>query len=434
MSLGFVKFGATTAAQLMSRSQMDVMNHAVRTQSMWWGSVPMGAPDTILGIRDKYNKDSSPKKVNLGVGAYRDDDGKPFVLPSVRKAEELIYQKCMNHEYAPIAGEVAFREACAKLAFGDCSQPIVDKTNATVQTLSGTGALRLGLDFINRYWQKKREVWLPNPTWFNHPQICDMLCLPYKKYRYYDPKTKGFDVNGACEDLCRAPEGSVILLHACAHNPTGVDPKKEEWECLSKIIKEKKLFPFFDMAYQGFATGSVDRDAQAVRIFVKDGHQVMLAQSFAKNMGLYGERVGALTVLCGDKCTADKVMSQLKVSIRTIYSNPAINGSRIVKEILTNAELKQQWLVDVKAMADRIITMRKMLREAIEGAGSKHKWNHITDQIGMFCYTGLTPAQVDRITKECHIYLTKDGRISVAGITTKNVAYVAESIHKVTSS
>lgn len=415
------------------RNNVDFFNIATRANSTYWGSVPMGPPDVILGISEAYKRDTDPKKVNLGVGAYRDDAGKPHILPSVRKAEELIFNKCMNHEYAPIAGEATFTNAVAKLAFGDNSQALKDKANCTVQTLSGTGALRLGLEFVTKHYGGQKEVWFPNPTWGNHPQICNMISLPHKKYRYYDPKTHGFDLNGACEDICKMPQGSIILLHACAHNPTGVDPKPEEWKQLSKVIKEKKVFPFFDMAYQGFATGSVDNDAFAVRLFEKEGHQLMLAQSFAKNMGLYGERVGALTFLCGDQETADKMMSQVKIMIRTIYSNPAINGSRIVSEILNSPELNQMWLTDVKEMADRIISMRKKLREGIEGRGNKQQWNHITDQIGMFCYTGLKPDQVERLTKEFHIYLTKDGRISVAGISSKNVDYVAEAIHKVSS-
>ncbi|KPJ07552.1 Aspartate aminotransferase, mitochondrial [Papilio machaon] len=406
---------------------------AVRAGSTWWNNVEMGPPDVILGITEAYKRDDNPNKVNLGVGAYRDDEGKPFVLPSVRKAEEIIYNKCLNHEYAPIGGEATFTDAVAKLAFGEDCPIFQEKSNCTVQTLSGTGALRLGFEFIMKHYAKNKEVWMPNPTWGNHPQICNMLNIPHKKYRYYDAKTHGFDLNGALEDICKIPEGSIILLHACAHNPTGVDPRPADWEQLSQVIKQRKLFPFFDMAYQGFATGSVDNDAFAVRKFVKDGHQVTLAQSFAKNMGLYGERAGALTLLCGDAESAAKVMSQVKIMIRTMYSNPPLHGARIVQEILNNAELKQMWLCDVKLMADRIISMRKQLREGIEKSGNPHRWEHITDQIGMFCYTGLKPEQVERLTKDFHIYLTKDGRISVAGVSSKNVQYVAEAIHKVTA-
>nr|XP_032529873.1 aspartate aminotransferase, mitochondrial [Danaus plexippus plexippus] len=418
-----------TVQALKHKSPESVIYGTRRAASQFWGNVEMGPPDVILGITEAYKKDNDPKKVNLGVGAYRDDQGKPFILPSVRKAESIIHGKGLNHEYAPIGGEAAYTSAVAELAFGECSQVIQNKSN----TLSGTGALRLGLEFVTKHYAKNKEVWLSSPTWGNHPQICNTLGLPHKKYRYFDSKTNGFDIEGALEDICKIPKGSIILLHACAHNPTGVDPKPEEWKQLSQAIKDRELFPFFDMAYQGFATGSVDNDAFALRQFADDGHQVMLAQSFAKNMGLYGERVGALTLLCGDQESAAKVMSQLKIMIRTMYSNPPLYGSRLVKEILTNNELKQQWLADVKQMADRIISMRTQLRSGIEGAGNKQKWNHITDQIGMFCFTGLKPDQVARLTKEFHIYLTKDGRISVAGISSKNVNYVAEAIHKVTS-
>ncbi|OWR51763.1 aspartate aminotransferase [Danaus plexippus plexippus] len=422
-----------TVQALKHKSPESVIYGTRRAASQFWGNVEMGPPDVILGITEAYKKDNDPKKVNLGVGAYRDDQGKPFILPSVRKAESIIHGKGLNHEYAPIGGEAAYTSAVAELAFGECSQVIQNKSNAFNNTLSGTGALRLGLEFVTKHYAKNKEVWLSSPTWGNHPQICNTLGLPHKKYRYFDSKTNGFDIEGALEDICKIPKGSIILLHACAHNPTGVDPKPEEWKQLSQAIKDRELFPFFDMAYQGFATGSVDNDAFALRQFADDGHQVMLAQSFAKNMGLYGERVGALTLLCGDQESAAKVMSQLKIMIRTMYSNPPLYGSRLVKEILTNNELKQQWLADVKQMADRIISMRTQLRSGIEGAGNKQKWNHITDQIGMFCFTGLKPDQVARLTKEFHIYLTKDGRISVAGISSKNVNYVAEAIHKVTS-
>ncbi|CAG4943829.1 unnamed protein product [Colias eurytheme] len=408
-------------------------NTAVRANSTWWSNVEMGPPDVILGITEAYKRDTNPKKVNLGAGAYRDDNGNPFVLPSVRKAEEILLKKSLNHEYAPIGGETSYTDAVAKLAFGENSPVLQNKSNVTVQTLSGTGALRLGFEFITKHYAKTKELWMPTPTWGNHPQICNTLNLTHKKYRYYDPKTNGFDLKGAIEDISKIPEGSIILLHACAHNPTGVDPRPEEWQQLSQVVKDRKLYPFFDMAYQGFATGDVDNDAFAVRLFVKDGHQIALSQSFAKNMGLYGERAGALTFLCGDEGTAAKVMSQVKIMIRVMYSNPPLYGARLVQEILNTPELKQQWLKDVKLMADRIISMRTKLRAGIEGAGNKLPWKHITDQIGMFCYTGLTPEQVDRLTKEFHIYLTKDGRISVAGISSKNVDYVAEAMHKVTS-
>jgi len=222
------------------------------------------------------------------------------------------------------------------------------------------------------------------------------------------------------------------MLHACAHNPTGVDPTPEQWKELSSVVKAKKLLPFFDMAYQGFASGSVDDDAFAVRQFIADGHRVLLSQSYSKNMGLYGERTGAFTVVCLDKDEAARVESQIKILVRPLYSNPPRHGARIVTEILTNKDIRAEWLVDVKTMADRIISMRTKLRDGLAREGSTHNWQHITDQIGMFCFTGMTPDQVERITKEFSVYLTKDGRISVAGISSKNVDYLAHAMHSVT--
>lgn len=221
-------------------------------------------------------------------------------------------------------------------------------------------------------------------------------------------------------------------MHACAHNPTGVDPKPEQWAEISKLMKKRNLYPFFDMAYQGFASGSVDKDAHAVRSFLKDGHQIVLAQSFAKNMGLYGERAGAFTVVTDSKEEADRVMSQIKILIRPMYSNPPVHGARIVTEILSDAELKKEWLGNVKLMADRIISMRTSLKDNLTKLGSSRNWEHITDQIGMFCFTGMDKNHVERITKDFSVYLTKDGRISMAGITSKNVGYLAEAMHTVT--
>uniref|UniRef100_A0A914WD21 Aspartate aminotransferase n=1 Tax=Plectus sambesii TaxID=2011161 RepID=A0A914WD21_9BILA len=275
-------------------------------------------------------------------------------------------------------------------------------------------------------------MYQPSPTWGNHVPICKHSGLDVKTYRYYDKNTCGFDEKGALEDIAKIPERSIILLHACAHNPTGVDPKPEQWKKISEVVKKRNLLVFFDMAYQGFASGDIDRDADAVRMFIKEGHKIVLAQSFAKNMGLYGERVGAFTVVCDSKDEADRVMSQLKILIRPMISNPPVHGARIAHLILSTPELRKQWLADVKGMADRIITMRKQLKENLAKEGSKKNWEHITDQIGMFCFTGMTPEQVAKLTKDYSVYLTKDGRISVAGITSKSVGYLAHAMHQVT--
>uniref|UniRef100_A0A7N5K4C5 Aspartate aminotransferase n=1 Tax=Ailuropoda melanoleuca TaxID=9646 RepID=A0A7N5K4C5_AILME len=357
--------------------------------SSWWTHVEMGPPDPILGVTEAFKRDTNSKKMNLGVGAYRDDNGKPYVLPSVRKY-------------------------------------------ATVQTISGTGALRIGASFLQRFFKFSRDVFLPKPSWGNHTPIFRDAGMQLHGYRYYDPKTCGFDFTGAIEDISKMPQQSVLLLHACAHNPTGVDPRPEQWKEMATVVKKNNLFAFFDMAYQGFASGDGNKDAWAVRHFIEQGINVCLCQSYAKNMGLYGERVGAFTVVCKDADEAKRVESQLKILIRPMYSNPPVNGARIASTILTSPDLRKQWLQEVKGMADRIISMRTQLVSNLKKEGSSHNWQHITDQIGMFCFTGLKPEQVERLTKEFSIYMTKDGRISVAGVTSGNVGYLAHAIHQVT--
>jgi len=398
----------------------------------WWSGVEMGPPDPILGVSEAFKRDSNPSKMNLGVGAYRDDQGKPFVLPSVRKAENKILTSNLNKEYAPIGGEPSYGNLSADLAFGDGNSVTGEGRNVSVQCISGTGSLRVGADFLAKHFPGNKTVYLPKPSWGNHTPIFKHAGLEVGSYRYYDPKTCGLDFAAACEDIKNIPENSIILLHACAHNPTGVDPRPEQWKELSQIIKDRKLYAFFDMAYQGFASGDVDYDAFAVRYFLEEGHNICLAQSYAKNMGLYGERAGCFTVVCQDKEEASRVNSQIKILIRPMYSNPPIHGARIVSEILSNAELKAEWLGDVKTMADRIISMRTKLKDGLTREGSTLNWNHITDQIGMFCFTGMTPEQVEQITKNHSVYLTKDGRISIAGISSTNVDYLAHAIHDVT--
>jgi len=266
----------------------------------------------------------------------------------------------------------------------------------------------------------------------NHVNIFTDAGLKLGKYRYYDPSTRGLNFSGLIADLKSAPKNSTFLFHACAHNPTGVDPKPAQWIEISKICKEQGHFVLVDSAYQGFASGDTNTDAFSLRQFVKDGHQIALAQSFSKNFGLYGHRVGCLSLLTDSDSEARKVESQLKILARPLYSNPPIHGARIVSIILNDAQLATQWKQDVKQMADRIILMRKLLKEKLYSLGSELKWEHVTEQIGMFCFSGLAPEQVDRLTNEFHIYLTRNGRISMAGLTTKDIPYLAESIHTIT--
>uniref|UniRef100_A0A1A9ZTS2 Aspartate aminotransferase n=1 Tax=Glossina pallidipes TaxID=7398 RepID=A0A1A9ZTS2_GLOPL len=403
-----------------------------RRGNAWFEDVEMGPPDPILGVTEAFKRDKNPRRLNLGVGAYRDDCGNPWVLPCVRCAEARIVEKQLHKEYAPIAGLPEFCAKSIELALGKDSYVLKDKRNATAQSISGTGSLRVGSAFLAKFWRGNREVYVPSPTWGNHIPVFEHAGLPVKKYRYYDSDTCGLDYKGCKEDICKIPSESIIVFHACAHNPTGVDPNTIQWCELADLVKYKCLFPFFDMAYQGFATGDVDRDAQAVRIFESKGINFCLAQSYAKNMGLYGERVGAFTIACESEVEASRVLSQLKIIIRALYSSPPLHGARIVVEILTDPDLYNMFLKDVKTMADRIISVRQKLKEGLIQSGSKRKWDHITNQIGMFCYTGMKPEQVERITKEFSVYLTRDGRISMAGVTSKNVEYLAKAMHEVT--
>lgn len=403
-----------------------------RSASTWWSGVEMGPPDPILGVTEAFKKDTNPKKINLGVGAYRDDNGKPFILPCVKEAEKKVAAANLDHEYLPIGGNAKFCQAAAELAFGNDSPIIKDKVNVTVQGLSGTGSLTLGAAFLQDHFPGSKDLYLPSPTWGNHIPLFKKRGFNIRHYRYYDASTCGFDLAGCLDDISKIPERSVIVLHACAHNPSGVDPKPQDWEQISEVIKKRNLFPFFDMAYQGFASGDIDKDAYALRLFVKHGHQVALAQSFAKNMGLYGQRVGAFTLTGRDPEEAAKLMSQLKIVIRPMYSNPPLHGARIAETVLTDKVLYAQWLKDVKLMADRIISMRQALRSGLTREGSQRDWSHVTDTIGMFCYTGMSAERVTRLWNEFSVYLTKDGRVSIAGITSKNVDYLAHAIHQVT--
>ncbi|OJD17396.1 hypothetical protein AJ78_02526 [Emergomyces pasteurianus Ep9510] len=397
-----------------------------------WSKVPQGPPDAILGITEAFKADSFKDKINLGVGAYRDDQGKPYVLPSVRAAEDKVMKSTLDKEYAGITGVPAFTKAAASLAFGASSPAIKEDRIAITQTISGTGALRIGGAFLERFYPHSKKIYIPTPSWANHAAVFKDSGLQVEKYRYYNKDTIGLDFEGMIADIEAAPKNSVFLLHACAHNPTGIDPTVAQWRQISDVMKSKGHFAFFDMAYQGFASGDTDRDAFALRHFLAEGHGIVLCQSFAKNMGLYGERVGTFSVVCESAEEKKRVDSQIKILVRPLYSNPPIHGARIASTILNDPALNKQWLGEVKGMADRIIKMRALLKENLEALGSKQDWSHITSQIGMFAYTGLKPEQMDKLAKEHSVYATKDGRISVAGITSANVKRLAESIYKVT--
>ncbi|PSK40160.1 hypothetical protein B9Z65_8100 [Elsinoe australis] len=421
---------SSSRVALRQTQSLALRGQAVRAASVW-ANVQQGPPDAILGITEAFKKDKHPEKINLGVGAYRDDKGKPYVLPSVKSAESKVVQSNLDKEYAGITGVPDFTKAAAVLAYGADSSAITEGRVAITQSISGTGALRIGGEFLARFHPSK-SIYIPTPSWANHKAVFSDSGLKVEQYRYYNKDTIGLDFDGMVEDIKKMPKGSIVLLHACAHNPTGVDPTEEQWRAISDAVKAGDHYPFFDMAYQGFASGDTDKDAFALRHFIKEGHQVALSQSFAKNMGLYGERVGAFSIVCVDAQEKARVDSQVKILVRPLYSNPPVHGARIASTILNDPALNKQWLGEVKGMADRIIKMRALLKENLEKLGSKHNWNHITDQIGMFAYTGLKPEQMDALAKEHSVYATKDGRISVAGITSANVGRLAEAIFKVT--
>ena len=305
------------------------------------------------------------------------------------------------------------------------------------QTISGTGAVHLGGLFLSRFYPRpaQQPILLSSPTWANHNQIFTNVHLPIQTYPYFHTKTKGLDLEGMLAALEGAPVGSIVLLHACAHNPTGVDPTLDQWAQIADVMQRRSLFPFFDCAYQGFASGDLTRDARAVRLFVDRGFELCIAQSFAKNFGLYGERAGAFHVVAapgaGAPEVADRVASQLAILQRSEISNPPAYGARIASLVLNDAALFAEWEANLRTMSGRIISMRAALREKLEALGTPGRWNHITEQIGMFSFTGLSEAQVRKLREDAHVYMTKNGRISMAGLNTGNVEYFAQAVDKV---
>jgi len=394
-----------------------------------WSHVQMGPKDPILGVTENFKACERSDKISVGVGAYRDDDGKPVVLPSVREAERRVVADNLDNEYLPISGLSKFNDLALDLAYGESRQP----DTVALQALSGTGALRLLAGFLVRNWDGPLPtVYISDPSWGNHFPIFEHAGLQTKKYTYYDPSTIGLNFDGMINDILNAPDNSVFLLHATAHNPTGIDPNLDQWKAISDAVAQKGHFVAFDMAYQGFASGSCEQDAAGFRYFVDQGHKVCLMQSMAKNFGLYGQRTGCFSVVCADADEATRVESQLKIVARAIWSSPPLHGARVVQYVLQDPALKEQWFTEVKDMADRIISMRNALKAGLKEAGSTKNWDHVTDQIGMFCFSGMTPEMVDRIAAEHAIFMTRNGRISMAGVTSKNVGRIAQAMHDVT--
>lgn len=396
-----------------------------------WNAVPLAPPDPILGLNAMFKQDPDKKKVNLGVGAYRTAKGDPYVLPVVSRVERELAASVENfHEYLPIAGHADFIKHTASLILGKGSKAIREERVVTIQALSGTGALRVGFTFLHKFYSPSSNVLIPKPTWSNHKNVViESGFSPANEYRYFDSVSGGLNFDGMISDLKSAPSGSIVLLHGCAHNPTGADPTEDQWESIKKVCLEKKHLPFFDVAYQGFATGDLGRDARAVQIFADTGMDLIVTQSYAKNMGLYGERIGALSFVCSSNDVTEAILSQLKRVVRPMYSNPPAHGAKIVARILSDPSLFSEWQGELEKMSGRILEMRQVLRAKLESLGTPGSWDRITKQIGMFSYTGLSAQQVEFIRKKYHVYMTSNGRISMAGLNHSNVDHVASAIN-----
>ncbi|KAJ2943981.1 hypothetical protein O0L34_g8303 [Tuta absoluta] len=392
--------------------------------------VEQGPPIEVFQLMKLFSEDSFQNKVNLSVGAYRDENGKPWVLPVVRKMEkQMADDDTLLHEYLPVLGLDQFSQLSVSMLLGEDSAAIAEGRAFGIQTLSGTGSLRVGAELLNKHL-KYTSFYYSAPTWENHHLVFinSGFTRPHT-YRYWNPKTRAIDFDGFIEDLRSADENSVVLLHACAHNPTGIDPTQEQWEKIADVMQERKLFPFFDSAYQGFASGDLDKDAWAVRYFVSRGFELLCAQSYAKNFGLYNERVGNLAIVLNTSAHVAPIRSQVTWIVRGMYSNPPAHGARVVAGVLANRQLYDEWKDSIKLMSSRVMEMRHALRAELIKLGTPGNWEHIVKQIGLFSYTGLTQRQVEHLVQEYHIYLLKSGRINICGLNPSNVAYVARAMY-----
>jgi len=414
--------------QIAPVEDYEVQSTEVSASGSHFGHVDKLAPDAIFHTKARYAADTDPRKINLGIGAYRTESGKPLVLQVVKNVEaELLVNPKLNKEYLPIGGDAEFiRLAQASILGEDCAA-LVEGRVAGVQSLSGTGALRILAEFIKTNCPGA-TVYKSAPSWGNHRKIFLKAGVPQGDYRYWDPNTRGLDIDGMLEDLNNAPAGSIILLHSCAHNPTGVDPTEAQWRQILRVMQAKNHLAFFDSAYQGYASGDLVKDAYSVRLFAKAGMEMVISQSFSKNLGLYGERVGCASVVCSSQEQRVACDTHLRGIIRPMYSNPPKHGCYIAKGVLGNAARFEEWLVELNGMSNRILQMRDLLRSALEAKNTPGTWNHITDQIGMFSYTGLTKEQVAFIEKKYHIYMLSSGRVSMAGVSANKIDYIATAI------
>ena len=392
-------------------------------------AVQMAPKDPILGVTETYVADQNPNKVNLGVGVYYDDSGKVPLLECVRRAEEVRVKSGVPKSYLPIDGIAAYDIAVQELIFSQNSTPLNNKQIVTIQALGGTGGLKIGADFL-RQISPGATVWISEPSWENHRALFEGAGFAVKEYPYYDPRTHGLNFEGMLGALKKLPAGSIAVLHSCCHNPTGVDLNQDQWKQVLEAVQSRGILPFLDLAYQGFADG-IDADAYAPRLFAESTQPVFLSSSFSKSFSLYGERVGALSVVAGSGDEAGRVLSHLKRVVRSNYSNPPTHGSDIVARILTSPELRKLWEQELAVMRERIKAMRKALVDGIQRRVPGFDFSFVLKQRGMFSYSGLSREQVLRLRSEYSIYTIETGRICVAALTSKNIDYVADAIAKV---
>jgi len=391
-----------------------------------FSAVEMAPRDPILGLTEAYNADSRPAKVNLGVGVYYDDNGKVPLLAAVREAEKARVENAPARGYLPIEGIPGYNAAVQQLLFGADSPLLAQGRVATFECLGGTGALKVGADFLKRL-DPRAEVWISDPSWENHRALFESAGFKVNTYPYYDAAAHGVRFDDMLASLATLPAGAVVVLHACCHNPTGFDLTAPQWEKVVQVVGERGLVAFLDCAYQGFAEG-IEEDAAAIRMFAASGLNFLVSSSFSKSFSLYGERVGALSIVATDKDEAARVVSQVKRVVRTNYSNPPTHGAAVVAAVLSTPTLRKLWEGELAAMRERIRAMRVGLVERLKQRGVKRDFSYVIRQRGMFSFSGLTVDQVTRLREEYGIYAVNSGRICVAALNSRNIDYVADAL------
>lgn len=391
-----------------------------------FAAVEMAPRDPILGLTEAYNADANPKKVNLGVGVYYNDDGKIPLLAAVKAAEKARLEAMPARGYQPIEGPATYNQAVQKLLFGEASSLLAEGRVVTVECLGGTGALKVGADWLKRLLPDNK-VYISDPSWENHRALFESAGFLVESYPYYDAATRGVNFTAMKSGLASLPSGSVIVLHACCHNPTGADLTAEQWQEVVSVVREKGLVAFIDMAYQGFADG-IEADALVLKLFAESGLQFLVSSSFSKSFSFYGERVGALSIVTASKDESARVLSQVKRVVRTNYSNPPTHGGAVVAAVLSSPELRKMWEDELAGMRDRIRAMRTGLVDKLKARGVAQDFSFVVKQRGMFSYTGLTAQQVERMKAEFGIYAVGTGRICLAALNAKNIDYVADAI------